>query len=123
MERNPETTVSDQRRGQDEPDHPKELNVRKIWLFIAAILSAAGPMLPIAPTAQATICGSVGGRHVDVSGCADPLSELNGVLQYPPPPPPPGAPPPPPPPVYVPAAPNVDVCASVGRRISISGCV
>ncbi|MGE2736510.1 RNA-binding protein, partial [Mycolicibacterium vaccae] len=31
--------------------------------------------------------------------------------------------PPPPPPVYVPPAPHVDVCASVGRRVSISGCI
>jgi hypothetical protein len=28
--------VSDQRRGQDEHDHAKELNVRKIWLFTAS---------------------------------------------------------------------------------------
>ncbi len=79
----------------------------------AAGLVIAAPIVPGAPTAQATICGSVGGRHVDVSGCADPLSELNDVLP----------PPPPPPPVYVPPLPNVDVCANVGRRISVSGCI
>jgi len=90
--------------------------VRMIWLFAAAIFSAAALILPVAPTAQASICGSVGGRHVDVSGCADPLSELIGVLQYPPPPPPP--------PVYVPpVAPNVNVCVNAGRRISVSGCI
>ncbi|MGE2725442.1 RNA-binding protein, partial [Mycolicibacterium pulveris] len=36
----------------------------------------------------------------------------------------PPPPPPPPPPVYVPPppAPNVSVCASVGRRVSVTGC-
>ncbi|WP_226863510.1 RNA-binding protein [Mycolicibacterium baixiangningiae] len=82
-----------------------------------ALVFAAG-LTPVVPAAQATLCGSVGGRHVDVTGCADPLSYLNDAL---PPPPPPGAPPPPP--VYVPPAPNVDVCANVGRRISVSGCI
>ncbi|WP_197374562.1 RNA-binding protein [Mycolicibacterium baixiangningiae] len=99
-----------------------------------ALVFAAG-LTPVVPAAQATLCGSVGGRHVDVTGCADPLSYLNDALPPPPPPPPPpgappppppGAPPPPPPPpppVYVPPAPNVDVCANVGRRISVSGCI
>ena len=49
-----------------------------------------------------------GGARVDVSGCADPLSELNDALYAPPPPPP---------------APNVSVCVNAGRRISVSGCI
>jgi hypothetical protein len=59
-----------------------------------------------APPANATVCGSVGGARVDVSGCADPFSELNGALYAPPPP-----------------APNVSVCVNAGRRINVSGCV
>jgi hypothetical protein len=50
------------------------------------------------------VCGSVGGARVDVSGCADPLAELNDALYAPPP------------------APNVSVCVNAGRRISVSGC-
>lgn len=109
--------------------------MRRIWLCAAAVLFAGGLVNVEIPTANATLCGSVGGRFVDVSGCSDPLSYLNEALPPPPPPaapppppPPPGAPPPPPPPppppVYVPPpAPNVDVCANVGRRISVSGCI
>jgi hypothetical protein len=74
----------------------------------AALVVAAGLTVQGAPSAGAAVCGSVGGRHVDVSGCADPFWELNDALATPPPPPPP---------------PNVSVCAGVGRRISISGCV
>ncbi|MEO3761571.1 RNA-binding protein [Mycobacterium sp. B14F4] len=88
--------------------------MRKIGLCAAAVLFAGGLVTVSAPEAEATLCGSVGGRFVDVTGCADPLSYLN---QLPPPPPPP------PPPVYIPPAPNVDVCANVGRRISVSGCI
>ncbi|HET6733701.1 RNA-binding protein [Mycobacterium sp.] len=99
--------------------------MRRIWVCSAALIIGA-VVVPV-PPAQATVCGSVGGRHVDISGCADPFYELNDVLAPPPPPPPPpGAPPPPPPPpppVYVPPLPNVDVCANVGRRISVSGCI
>ena len=92
-----------------------------------AVLFAGGLGIATAPVSGA-ICGSLGGRHVDVSGCADPLYEMNYVDAPPPPPPPPGDVPPPPPPAYVyvpppPPPPNVDVCASVGRRISVSGCV
>jgi hypothetical protein len=102
--------------------------MRKFWLSAAMIAFVGGLAVPVMPTADA-VCGSVGGRHVDISGCADPLYELNDALATPPPPPPPGEapppPPPPPPPVYVPPPPlpNVNVCASVGRRISVSGCV
>jgi hypothetical protein len=86
----------------------------------AVLLMGVGLAVQDAPAATATVCGSVGGARIDVSGCADPLYQLNDVLA-----PPPGAPPPPPPPpAYIPApAPNISVCANVGRRISISGCV
>ena len=98
----------------------------KLGIAACAVLFAAGLPVALAPDAEA-VCGSIGGRHVDVSGCSDPLYELNDALAPPPPPPPPGEapppPPPPPPPVYVPPAPNVSVCANVGRRISVSGCV
>ena len=82
--------------------------MRVVWLFAAAVVSAAALMMPVTPTAHATVCGSVGGRFVDVSGCADPFSELNDALYAPPPPPP---------------APNVNVCVNAGRRINVSGCV
>ena len=98
----------------------------RMWLGAAsvALVLGSGLVIPTAPASQATVCGSVGGRHVDVSGCADPLYEVNDVLAPPPPPPPGAPPPPPPPPAYVPAPPpNISVCANVGRRISISGCV
>ncbi|KUH81234.1 hypothetical protein [Mycobacterium sp. IS-1556] len=85
--------------------------MRKVWLCAAAALFAGGLVNVSPPNAEATLCGSVGGRFVDVTGCADPLSYLNEL------------PPPPPPPVYVPPAPNVNVCANVGRRVSISGCI
>ncbi|WP_110883527.1 RNA-binding protein [Mycolicibacterium wolinskyi] len=89
--------------------------MRKLWPAAAATLMfVAGLVVTGPPTAQATICGSIGGRHVDVTGCSDPMSELNDALA---PPPPPGYVPPPPPP------PNISVCANVGRRINISGCV
>lgn len=104
--------------------------MRKVWLSAATIALVGGLVLPVMPTAGA-VCGSVGGRHIDVSGCSDPLYELNDALAPPPPPPPPPPPgeeppppPPPPPPVYVPPPPpNVNVCANVGRRISVSGCI
>jgi hypothetical protein len=71
-------------------------------LIVAAGLTVVG-----APAANATVCGSVGGARVDVSGCADPFNELNDALYTPPPPP----------------APNVTVCVNAGRRINVSGCV
>ncbi|ORB67000.1 RNA-binding protein [Mycolicibacterium tusciae] len=94
--------------------------MRKTLLCAAAVLFAGGLVNAGTPTADATLCGSVGGRFVDVTGCSDPLSYLNDALPPPPPPPPP--------PVRSRAAaeavaPNVDVCASVGRRISVSGCI
>lgn len=77
--------------------------------------------------AGADVCASVG-RRVSVSGCA---SLADAIADYVPPPsyyaPLPGdeaapayaAPPPPPPP----PAPNVSVCANVGRRVNVSGCI
>jgi hypothetical protein len=83
--------------------------VVKIWSSLcAALMFAAGLTVVGAPAADATVCGSVGGARVDVSGCADPFYELNDALYAPPPPPP---------------APNVTVCVNAGRRISVSGCV
>ena len=74
----------------------------------AIVVFAAGLTMLGTGQANATVCGSVGGARVDVSGCADPLSELNDALYAPPPPPP---------------APNVSVCVNAGRRISVSGCI
>ena len=76
------------------------------------------------PQAAADVCGSVGGRHVLVNACG---SIADAIAPWVPPPaeyaPLPAdyaaAPPPPPPP----PPPNVTVCANVGRRISVSGCV
>lgn len=91
--------------------------MRQTWLAAVRSLMGAvmvggllGPMLMPAAPAQA-ICGGFGGRIVDVSGCSDPLWEMNYV-------PPPGAAPPPP--GY---GPGVAVCAGVGRRISVGGCI
>ena len=62
-----------------------------------AVLFAGGLGIATAPVSGA-ICGSLGGRHVDVSGCADPLYEMNYVDAPPPPTAaPPGDVPPPPP--------------------------
>ncbi|ORA50913.1 RNA-binding protein, partial [Mycolicibacterium chubuense] len=66
--------------------------MRITWLVATAVIVGGGSALVPAPPAQA-ICGSVGGPHLDVSGCSDPLYELNDVLDYPPPPPPPPPPP------------------------------
>jgi hypothetical protein len=88
----------------------------------AAIATVATPA-----TSSADVCARAG-RRVSVSGCAD----LGAVVApwVPPPaysaPLPEDYPPPPPPPVYVPPPPplpNVNVCANVGRRINVSGCI
>lgn len=74
----------------------------------------------------ADVCVGAGGRHVSVSGCGN---IADAIAPWVPPPaayaPLPedyetAAPPPPPPP---PPPPNVNVCANVGRRISVSGCI
>ena len=81
----------------------------------AAIATVATPA-----TSSADVCASAG-RRISVSGCAD----LGDVMApwVPPPayyaPMPEDYPPPPPPPPL----PNVNVCANVGRRISVSGCI
>jgi len=93
------------------------VKVRQAIAGCSAMLLLGAALSFSAPPAAASVCGSVGGAHVDVSGCSDPLSELNDAY---PPPPPAEAPPPPPPP---PPAPDVNVCASVGKRVSVSGCV
>jgi hypothetical protein len=93
---------------------------------MAAAAIGTGVSIAAAPSSGASVCGSVGGAHVDISGCADPFYELNDALPPPPPPayvPPPAYPPPPPPPVYYPPRPDVSVCADVGRRVSVSGCI
>ncbi|WP_048633792.1 hypothetical protein [Mycolicibacterium aurum] len=82
-------------------------------------------VLAPSPQAVADVCGSVGGRHVSVNACGN---LADAIAPWVPPPaeyaPLPedyaAAPPPPPPP---PPPPNVTVCANVGRRISVSGCV
>ena len=89
----------------------------------AAMLLLGASLTFSAAPAAASVCGSVGGAHVDVSGCSDPLSELNDVYPPPPPPPPDAAPPPPPAYVPPPPPPDVDVCASAGKRVTVSGCV
>lgn len=76
---------------------------------------------------DADVCGSVGGRHVSVSGCGSVADAIAPWV------PPPGAyapmpedyyaAPPPPPPPPPPPLPNVNVCANVGRRVSVSGCI
>jgi hypothetical protein len=94
---------------------------RRIAVCASAFLWAAGTVIVSTPTAGATICGAVGGRHVTVTGCSDPFSELNDTLYAPPPayyPPPP----PPPPVYYPPPPPNIQVCGTVGRRVTVTGC-
>jgi len=105
--------------------------VRSVKITMAILLGFAtipGAIVIIETPAVATadVCASVG-RRVSVSGCAN-LADT--IADYVPPPsyyaPLPGdeqpeetAPPPPPPP----PAPNVSVCANVGRRVSVSGCI
>lgn len=87
-------------------DDHEGVDVVKIWSSACAIVVfAAGLTMLGTGQANATVCGSVGGARVDVSGCTDPLSELNDALYAPPP------------------APNVSVCVNAGRRISVSGCI
>ena len=81
---------------------------------IEALGAVAAPAI-----SNADVCGSVGGRHVSVSGCGNVADAIAPWV----PPPAAYAPLPedyeaPPPP-----APNVNVCANVGRRISVSGCI
>jgi hypothetical protein len=41
------------------------------WILVGVLL-VSGAVLSPTPTAQADVCGDVGGRHVSVGGCADP---------------------------------------------------
>jgi hypothetical protein len=99
--------------------------MRKLLAGTAAVASLATVPAAIAPaTSSADVCASAG-RRVSVSGCAN-LADV--MAPYVPPPAyyaplPEDYPPPPPPPAYVPPPPNVNVCANVGRRISVSGCI
>ncbi len=104
------------------------------WKNAAAIILAVATIPGVIVIVQtpavagADVCASVG-RRVSVSGCAN---IADTIADYVPPPsyyapmpedePPPEetAPPPPPPP---PPPPNVSVCANVGRRVSVSGCI
>ena len=104
---------------------------QRIWAVkVAAVVLAltAVPVVVIeAPNAAADVCASVG-RRVSVGGCAN-LADT--IADFVPPPsyyaPMPGDEPPPeytaPPPPPPPPAPNVNVCANVGRRINVSGCI
>jgi hypothetical protein len=72
-------------------------------------------MFANSPTSfTADVCAGAGGRHVDVSECADPAAQLD---------PEPAsadestAPPPPPPP-----APDVSACVNAGRHVNVSTC-
>lgn len=98
------------------------------WAVLLAVTATPAAMVVIdTPTAAADVCASVG-RRVSVGGCANLADTIADWV--PPPsyyapmpgdePPPEAAPPPPPPP---PPAPNVSVCANVGRRINVSGCI
>jgi hypothetical protein len=91
-----------------------------------ATVPAAFATVVTPATSSADVCASAG-RRISVSGCAN-LSDV--MAPYVPPPSyyaplPEDYPPPPPPPVYVPPPPlpNVNVCANVGRRINVSGCI
>jgi len=45
--------------------------------YLAAMALAAAPLV-ITPTAQADVCGDVGGRHVTVGGCSDIAGDIAG---------------------------------------------
>lgn len=74
--------------------------------FLGALMFAGGVTVTIAPPSEASVCGSVGGARIDITGCADPFSYLNQALTPPPPD----------------LTPNMTACVNVGRRISVSGC-
>jgi len=79
-------------------------------MALAAIPEAIVTIQTPAPS-RADVCGDVGGRHVDVGGCADPAATVEEV-----PPSPEDVPPPP-------TAPDVTACADVGgRHVSVGGC-
>ena len=43
-------------------------------MALVALVIAGGMSVPLAPAAGATVCGTVGGFRVNVSGCADPFA-------------------------------------------------
>jgi hypothetical protein len=45
-------------------------------VILVAVLLASGAVLSPTPTAQADVCGDVGGRHVSVGGCTDPAARV-----------------------------------------------
>jgi len=81
--------------------------MRKVLLCAVATLFAVGLVNVGTPSAEATLCGSVAGRQIDVIGCADPFSYLNDAM--------------PPPVYYAPPLANASVCADVVRRFTVSG--
>ncbi len=93
-----------------------------ILVMTAALEAVSAAVVPA--TSLADVCASVG-RRVSVGGCANVADAVAPWVAPPaayaplpedfnaaPPPPPP-----PPPPV------NVGVCAGIGRRVRVSGCV
>jgi hypothetical protein len=50
-------------------------------LCALAVLAGGGVAISTAPVSGA-VCGSIGGRHVDVSGCSDPLWEMNYATRH-----------------------------------------
>jgi hypothetical protein len=101
--------------------------MKRAIAVVLALTAVPAAIVTNSPAAGADVCASVG-RRVSVSGCAN-LADT--IADYVPPPayyapmpedepaPEYTAPPPPPPP----PPPNVSVCANVGRRINVSGCV
>ncbi|WP_322857392.1 RNA-binding protein [Mycobacterium shigaense] len=83
----------------------------RLPLWGAALILSCGLAVRTAPTGAADVCTDVGGRHVSVGGCADPGASPGSPPQD-------GAPPN----DSVPPQPDVDACASVGRRVSVGGC-
>jgi hypothetical protein len=80
-------------------------------LFVVFSLVLGPLMFANSPTSfTADVCAGAGGRHVDVSGCADPAAQLD---------PEPAsadestAPPPPP---------DVSACVNAGRHVNVSAC-
>ncbi len=93
----------------------------RLLALCAALLAtgslAIGPVVSTSSPASYTAdaCASAGGRHVDVSGCADPADDLDPEpaaadesTEAPPPPPPSG--------------PDVSACVNAGRHVDVSAC-
>jgi len=99
---------------------------------MALVVIPAAINIQLPALSKADVCADAGGRHVDVSGCADPVAAVEDAPPPPEeaPPPPEDAPPPPedvpPPPEKAPPpppAPDITACADVGgRHVSVGGC-